>query len=54
VFDQDNLIALGPQQALGFTFMVLRCSEASNFRALTLSTPQSSLTSEAQGKTVGF
>jgi hypothetical protein len=28
VYDRDNLIAMGPQQALGFTFTVIRHNEA--------------------------
>jgi hypothetical protein len=33
-FDRDNLVALGPQQALGFSFTVIRHNEAWNQRAL--------------------
>jgi hypothetical protein len=35
-FDRDNLVALGPQQALGFSFTVIRHNEAWNQRALYL------------------
>jgi hypothetical protein len=34
VFDRDNLVALGPQQASGFTFIVIRHKEAWNQHAL--------------------
>jgi hypothetical protein len=34
-FDRDNLVAMGLQQALGFTFTVIRHNEAWNQRALT-------------------
>jgi hypothetical protein len=34
VFDRDNLVAMGPQQALGFTFTVIRHNAAWNHRAL--------------------
>jgi hypothetical protein len=34
-FDRDNLVALGPQQALGFSFTVIRHNEGWNQRALT-------------------
>jgi hypothetical protein len=33
-FDKDNLVAMGPQQALGFSFTVIRHNEAWNQRAL--------------------
>jgi hypothetical protein len=33
-FDRDNLVAMGPQQALGFSFTVIRHNEAWNQRAL--------------------
>jgi hypothetical protein len=33
-FDRDNLVAMGPQQALGFTFTVIRHNAAWNQRAL--------------------
>jgi hypothetical protein len=34
IFDRDNLVAMGPQQALGFTFTVIRHNAAWNQRAL--------------------
>jgi hypothetical protein len=34
IFDRDNLVAMGPQQALGFTFTVIRHNVAWNQRAL--------------------
>jgi hypothetical protein len=34
VYDRDNLIALGLQQALGFTFTIIKHNEAWNFRSL--------------------
>jgi hypothetical protein len=34
IFDRDNLVAMGPQQALGFTFTVIRHNAAWNQQAL--------------------
>lgn len=36
VYDRDNLIALGLQQALGFTFTIIKHNEAWNFVPSTL------------------